>query len=1630
MKRTLISSGLFMILAALLAGRTYGQASGREPAQTGKPMAAAPTAPAEQVTLEPIGQIGGAAHGVAVQGHYSYVGMGPTLLVLDVSDPANVERVGQSGVLPSIVQEVYVAGHYVHVAAGPAGLRVIDVHYLNNPREVGFLDTVGVAVDLHVYGDYAYIADRGQEPPESYRAWSDGRLRVIDVSNPASPRQVGAYEADGEIRSVHVCGNLAYVIENTGNYPDFVWLRAIDVSDPANPYEVGSYSITEPWMGAHATSLFVSGDTAYVAFDAILGICASKTLLLIDVSNPASPRYLGHYEGGCGPASSVCVSGDYAYLVGTIEWRSLYHPFGVGVMDVIDVSEPTEPQFVESYRTAGEAQDVYVASDTAYVLHATVPEWTGTTLRMLDVTDPTSPGDLGAYDTPGYVDVLHVSGRTAYTARTFRDEWDPPDMLGLHFWSIDVNNPSSPRQVAHYWTGACNSDSVSEISAAGNYAYVLTEWRLCVVDVSDPTNPIAVGHIDNMAAGSLQVVDGYAYVVGWADVAGEWTQALQVIDVHDPTTPNVVSLWGTPGSAADVYVSDHYAYVAGAGLWVVDVSDPANPRAVGSWTQGGLYAVHVSGHYAYMLSSGYLHIVDVGDPANPALVGSCAVPSEAGDVYVSDNIAYVLAGDALRAIDVTNPAHPVEVAFCAVPGDANKVYVSDDLAYIAAGAGGLIVLRVKALPGIFSAYHAVSPPTLDGDLAEWASIPSIEVSPQTASTVIGTIDNEADASMRCRSQWDEDTLYFGCAVYDDVLIADSGSDIWRDDTVELAFDGKHDGQSFCPSWPTFCSDDHKYEIRVDDRVTDYGDPPGPGVEAAVAQRADGYSIEVAISRADLDAGSFFPDKVLGFNLGLCDDDDGGDQDGQLVWTGEHTYDHAEGYGDLILKPRLVTPTATATPTPTETPKPTPTSSATPTPPTVSSCFEVIINGDFEDIWAWVIPSHGVPAGYSTDFVHGGSRSMRTGIPQGGGNIESLSTAYQTVALPPHADSATLTFWYYTVSQETVISSLHAVGPEYCRVESGSTTSELPASSFRSASSPSWEDVSYVALIDGSGDGHLLLSALPDERIWRQHCADLSSYLGQTVTVYFETVNDGYERTAAMYVDDVSLQVCSTPTATPTKTPTPTPTNMPTATPTPTPRPTNTPTPTRAPTPCVRFLPLVSKREPLPTATPTSTAAPTRTPTSTPPRPPSPTSTPTRTPTHTPSTGFSIERVSVASDGTQGNDWSSWGSVSDDGRVIAFSSGADNLVPDDTNGTTDAFIHDRQTGETTRVNVASSGREADYGSDEPSISGSGRFVAFESGASNLVADDTNGCTDVFVHDRQTGRTTRASIASGGTEANQDSYLYGSPSISADGRFVAFYSSADNLVPGDTNQRMDVFVHDCHTGQTTRVSVASDGMEANDWSAGSTISANGRFVVFQSCATNLVSGDTNRQADIFVRDLHTGQISLANVSSDGTQANRGTLYDSFTISSEGRFVAFTSEARNLVVGDTNWERDVFVHDRETGVTERISVASDGTQANGQSVTVGISADGRYVAFGSMADNLVAGDTNGCSDAFVHDRQTGRTYRISLAPDGTQGNDRSYARSISGNGRLIVFHSAADNLVPDDTNLANDVFVSEWR
>jgi len=406
--------------------------------------------------------------------------------------------------------------------------------------------------------------------------------------------------------------------------------------------------------------------------------------------------------------------------------------------------------------------------------------------------------------------------------------------------------------------------------------------------------------------------------------------------------------------------------------------------------------------------------------------------------------------------------------------------------------------------------------------------------------------------------------------------------------------------------------------------------------------------------------------------------------------------------------------------------------------------------------------------------------------------------------------------------------------------------------------------------------------------------------------------------------------------------------------------------------------------------------------------------------------MNITRVSVDSAGNQGNQgpfYYFFPSISPDGRFVGFASPASNLVPGDTNASDDIFVRDTLANTITRVSFDSAGNEGNSESYNPSMSADGRFVAFNSDASNLVPGDTNNTDDIFVRDTLTNTTARASVDSTGNQGNNGSLF---PSLSTDGRFVAFNSDASNIVPQDTNNEPDIFMRDLLTNTTIRLSVDSAGNQGNNGSLFLSISGDGRFVAFNSSASNLVPGDTNISRDVFVRDTLTNTTARVSVDSAGNQGNDDCFAPS--ISADGRFVAFPSRASNLVPGDTNNTTDLFVRDTLTNTTARVSVDSAGNQGNSASGSPSISADGRFVAFESSASNLVPGDTNNTTDIFVRDTLTNTTARVSVSLAGNQGNSESLAPSISADGQRVAFSSDATNLVPGDTNNISDVFVSD--
>jgi Tol biopolymer transport system component len=406
-----------------------------------------------------------------------------------------------------------------------------------------------------------------------------------------------------------------------------------------------------------------------------------------------------------------------------------------------------------------------------------------------------------------------------------------------------------------------------------------------------------------------------------------------------------------------------------------------------------------------------------------------------------------------------------------------------------------------------------------------------------------------------------------------------------------------------------------------------------------------------------------------------------------------------------------------------------------------------------------------------------------------------------------------------------------------------------------------------------------------------------------------------------------------------------------------------------------------------------------------------------------------ERVSVSSAGIQANGESTRPSISADGRYVAFQSGADNLVAGDDNWMDDIFVHDRKSRKTWRVSVNDAGEQSTDGSQNVRISGDGKWVVFESMASNLVDGDTNGDSDVFIRPTSRAGIVRLSVSAGGAEGNSAS---ANAAVSTDGRYVAFDSWANNLVAGDTNDSRDVFLVDRELGTIVRASVNTAGTQGNADSETPAVDDTGR-VVFVSMASNLEDSDDNGSRDIFIRwadtlgDMRTNMISR-------TPENEEPDSDSQlpSISADGTMVAFVSHADDLVFGDSNISMDAFfrtIGTNSMGDTKRANVTTAyATNGNGGAYSPDISSSGRYVVFAGTFDddNLVYGDTNGFDDIFRVDRWLGTISRINMAHDGAQANGGSEYCRISPNGQSVVFTSEANNLVEDDTNPDPDIFL----
>ncbi|MCC7014089.1 MAG: PD40 domain-containing protein [Planctomycetes bacterium] len=370
-------------------------------------------------------------------------------------------------------------------------------------------------------------------------------------------------------------------------------------------------------------------------------------------------------------------------------------------------------------------------------------------------------------------------------------------------------------------------------------------------------------------------------------------------------------------------------------------------------------------------------------------------------------------------------------------------------------------------------------------------------------------------------------------------------------------------------------------------------------------------------------------------------------------------------------------------------------------------------------------------------------------------------------------------------------------------------------------------------------------------------------------------------------------------------------------------------------------------------------------------------------------------------------------LSGDGRYVAFSSAANDIVPGDTNGTWDVFVRDLQTGTTIQASLSETGAPFSGESRNPALSADGRFIVFSTLPKRI-----------YIRDLALGINENVNVSTSGTTGNGDGQTDFAYAVTPDGRFVAFASLASNLVAGDTNNKADVFVRDRQANTTERVSVSSLGEQGLDYSVKTAISDDGRFVAFESYADNLVPNDANDWADVFVRDRWLSTTARVSVNANGVQAHLGAARPS--LSSDGRWIAFESASSNLVPGDGNGMNDVYVRDLQSGAIELVSRAKNGVAAGGFGPA--LSYDGRFVAFVSDSDALVFDDHNGHADVFVFDRATGSTYMAGRSASGDQGNGDAAEVALSGDGRWLAFDTFASNLAASDTNGIRDYFAHE--
>lgn len=626
------------------------------PAPTKVPATPAHPAPASTATTSPppptvpslqlAGQFGGSSNAVAADGHYAYLNVGPRLVVVDIADPARPAVAGRSSPLPGF-EALSVSRGYAYVAAGAGGLRVLDVSNPAAPVEVTAMASVAPAWGTAIAGAYLYLA-------------ADDGLHIFDLSDPAAPRAASFFATRDVAHDVAVAGSLAYVAESYSQgdaSPDRGGLRMIDITDPASPREVGFYPLNPasfPAIDARdaprgAYSVAVLGDYAYVTYRAL----KDGAVHVVDVSDPSRPARAGEYRGYIAYVSRLCAverAGRVFVYAGTgpnygllaLDVTDPAHPAqledgvpgmtvavlplddrlltadGNGGLHVASIADPAHPVEVGAYRTLGNARKVVVSGRRAYVADGLRDLWT------FDITDPANPVPLGAYAVDGSIQQLAARGDIVFIAA---------ETSGLLI--VDFSDPAHPRQLAAYQRDGL----VYGVAVDGDYAYAGGYGFFLVLDVAAPEAPTATGSMTSTERiGPVFAAERRAYF---------GSRGVHIVSVKDPLHPAEVAVYSAAEAIGTMAVSGERLY-AGAGnrLLIIDVSRAAAPARLGELalpTRAG--AIAVTDGYVFAAGEGVLHAISVGAPAAPQILASLGGLEDTVDLAVEGNYVYVADGD-------------------------------------------------------------------------------------------------------------------------------------------------------------------------------------------------------------------------------------------------------------------------------------------------------------------------------------------------------------------------------------------------------------------------------------------------------------------------------------------------------------------------------------------------------------------------------------------------------------------------------------------------------------------------------------------------------------------------------------------------------------------------------------------------------------------------------------------------------------------------------------------------------------------------------------------------------------------------------------------------------------------------